>query len=222
MEWDIANGKIRVNPQTLMLAKFREFYDADESLNKEESTDVFMYIYLCSQTDDKAPFFTARLDEVGQLARNQVWYHRECPFDLDLFTPLIEEYKESKSTPDHRILKIYNHKIDQLQVTINGITPTVQEVKDSRGNFRGYATNMGMLTTVMKELNKLLDERDKLKNRISKVSADSAAFRAGKSENLLERRIKSTRNARTRTNTGVEASGTGDEQEGQASPEVLQ
>lgn len=189
MEFDIAHGRIRVKPETLMLAKLRDIYEADDSPNKGLATDILTYVHIAAQIDETAPFFGAREDEIKELAKMNVWHGRECPFDLAMVDAAIDEYRKSKEVGEMRILKIFNRKIDQIQDRIDAVTPQIVEKTDARGNFTGFASNMGMITKVMAELNPLLDEKDKLVQRMKKQSEAEKTFRAGKKQNLLERRL---------------------------------
>lgn len=202
MEFDIVSGRIRVKPETLMIGELRTIWESDDSSSKSEATDILTYIHIVSQTDQSAPYFSAREDEVRFLASSNVWFRRECPYDLTSFEPYIQAYLKSKEDPEVRILKIFNTKIDQLQDTINKIKPEIKETQDSRGNFKGYATNMTMLTGVMKELNKLLQERDSLQQRIKNEAEKEGTYRAGKRQNRLEKRLlESRQNGQASTDT---------------------
>lgn len=208
MEFDIAHGRIRVKPQTLMLAKLRDVYEADDSPNKELATDVLTYLHIAAQVDENAPFFGAREDEIRELAKMNVWHGRDCPFDLAMVEPALEEYKKSKEVGEMRILKIFNRKIDQIQDRIDKVEPQIIEKLGKEGQTIGFATNMGMITKVMAELNPLLDEKDKLVQRMKKQSEAEKTFRAGKKQNLLERRLlqNGQRSQEGATQEGVEGS----------------
>lgn len=189
MEFDIVSGRIRVKPQTLMLAPLRTIYEADDSPTKDTANDALTYIHLCAQIDESAPFFGAREDEIRELAKMNVWYNRTCPFDLTLLEPALEAYKKSKEVGEMRVLKMFSRKIDQLHDKIDVVTPQIVEKVDRHGNMTGFATNMGMITKVMSELNPLLDEKDKLVARMKKASEVEKSYRAGKKQNLLEKRL---------------------------------
>lgn len=189
MEFDIQHGRIRVKPETLMLGELRAIWEADDSPNKELATEVLTYIHIAAQVDEKTPFFNAREDEIRELAKNNVWFQRECRFNLLEVEPALLSYKKSKEVGEMRVLKIFNRKIDQLQDKIDGIEPDIRERISDKGVFLGYASNMKMITDIMAELNPLLDEKDKLTQRMKKQSEIDKTFRAGKKQNLLEKQL---------------------------------
>jgi hypothetical protein len=189
MDFDIANGRIRVKPQTLMLAELRQLWEADDSPNKELATDILTYIHIAAQVDEEAPFFSAREDEVKELAKGNVWFNRVCPFDLVTADSAIKAYRKSKEVGELRTLKIFNKKIDQLQDKIDLVEPQIIEKLDKNGMISGFASNMGMITKIMSELNPLLDEKEKLVTRMKKTSEVEKSYKAGKKQNLLEKRL---------------------------------
>lgn len=201
MEFDIRNGKVVVKPETLMIGELRAIWDADDSPNKPLANEILMYIHIAAQVDEIAPFFGAREDEVRQLAKDQVWFRRECPIQLSDVESALIIYRKSKEVGEMRILKIFNKKIDQLQDKIDTVEPEISTKTDRWGNFTGFATNMGMITKVMSELNPLLDEKDKLANRMKKQSEAEKSFRAGKKQNRLEKMLLTGQQHGTGTET---------------------
>jgi hypothetical protein len=189
MTFDIKNKRVIVDVHTLMIGQLRSIY---EKLEEDVAIRALTYIYVGSQIHSDAPFFSARRDEVQELAWNNSLYG--APQDVknlltrhkDKFTDVIEPYKKAYSTPEVRMLNTFNHQIDELKDLMDKTKPEIAKSTHPTSGVVSFAHNTDAINKVMISLGSLMDTKDKIEAKMRKEAA--GRVRAGKKPSRLEKK----------------------------------
>lgn len=189
MEFDIKNKRIVVDAHTLMIGPLRAIY---EKLPEEVSIPALTYIYVGSQIHPDAPFFSARQDEVQELAwRNSLYGTTDDVKETleqyrDKFTSVFPEYIEAYSTPEVRMLNTFNHQIDELKDLMQKTKPEIVKSTNPNTAVVTFAHNTDAIQKVMVSLGTLMDTKEKIEAKMRKEAA--GRIRAGKKPSRLEKK----------------------------------
>jgi uncharacterized protein YyaL (SSP411 family) len=192
LKFDTTRGKVSVSPSSLLLTELKEIWENDKSETKERATDILTYIHLISQIDAEAPFAQASYSEVEELSARNTWpaqRHRALAvvrwlkryYQID---DRAAAYRKAFETADRRSVRIFDKKIDQLEETIDKTDPIIIK-NDDKGKI-SFSSNMPIITSTMKELSKLMDERDILNAKILRKMGDERQIMGSKKESLME------------------------------------
>lgn len=155
-------------------------YDPDVAIR------VLTYIHIVSRLDPSAPFFSADVKEIHELARRQMFSEAETvEMNWESIDTLSIKYEKAFETPDVRVVKIFNDKIDQIKNMIKDTEPVIVEYATSSGS-KGFSSNVPIITKAMQDLDNLLDAKEKLEARVRKQSVKAGKIMGGKSPSRLE------------------------------------
>lgn len=192
MDFDLKNKRVIVDVHTLMIGGLRAIY---QKLPENISIPALTYIYVASQIHVDAPFFSARKDEVGELAWNNSLYglNDEEKSILnqhkDKFTSIIPDYIDAYATPEVRMLKSFDNQIDKLKDLIDKTTPEIIKSTHPTSGVVSFAHNTDAINKVMISLGSLMDTKDKILAKLRKEAG--GRIRAGKEPSRLEKKIMS-------------------------------
>lgn len=214
--------RIMVDPVSLMIQELNDIYYGTE--DKGHATDVLSYIHLVSQIDPEAPYFASRKDEVVELAARDIWgTDYRTRIDPSVFDDSIVAYLTAFDKPEVRIMRVFNHKIDQLQTMLEGTTPIIEKSTNQKAGTFTYVSNTKFITQVMSDLTDLMDGRDALQARIQQTQQKENKIWGGRRQSFLDKkRLKDAiRKDRTRaTNENPETTLRQTPAETRVSPEV--
>ena len=98
-------------------------YDPDVAIR------VLTYVHIASKIDPRAPFFTADEKEVRDLAMMNIFTPAERKiYKHEEFEDYKKWYEKENETPELRMVKIFNDKIDQIREMIKSTKPQVVSV----------------------------------------------------------------------------------------------
>lgn len=171
----------------------KEIYDEDNSPNKEDATTFFKYIHIRSQLDPQAPFYTADIHEIDQLARKDIYGDMNYDFGMnslingnDNADEVLKKYIEAYSSPENRVILSFNKKIDQFKKLIDDTNP---EIKHNAAK-NTYTSNVTLLIKLMTEIEEVITARDRLAQIAKKEDVGKGKVRAGAKPSLLEAKHK--------------------------------
>lgn len=180
-------NRVEVDAYSLMIDALKDIWDKDRSRTKEKAIEMLSYIHLSSQIDPEAPFFASAKHEVKQLAMRNIWRDKP-PKGIEKYDDAIEEYKKAYESPEVRIISTFNNKIDEIKILLDDTKPKLTENYNDKTGVTTYASNIGIITKAMKEIDELMDEKEKLEQRVRRQSAMSIQTLGSKKPNRRERR----------------------------------
>ncbi len=188
--FDQINGKAVLNATHLILIP--EFQVLQRKLTPEMISRVFTYIHCIAKVDSKAPFFTADDAEVDALAKRN-YFTEDHPFPederiVDAIQKALDAYLKAYETPEARVLKLFNSKIDQLSTMIKDTTPKIEENTNPTTNAVTFSSNVDILTKAMEKIDSLMVTKSKLEAKLrNESSGKGGSVRGGKKPSKLER-----------------------------------
>lgn len=203
LKFDLSSHRIVVDPKSLMISELRECYDNDPDPLKRGAIDVLSYVHLVSQIDPSAPYFSAREDEVETLAAIDIFgrdYDKRLVI-LDSFLTLTQAYQKAFEKPENRIVKTFNHKLDQLQDMLADVKPEIQKSINGKTGTFTFVSNTRAIMQVMKDLDEVMDAKEQLEERIKDKRLKEVKIRGNKKESFLEKTRMAEAGRRTRTFT---------------------
>lgn len=189
MEFNIKEKKVVVDAHTLMIGELRQIYN---KLPEDLAIAALTYIYVASQIHVDAPFFSARKDEVQELAWRNALYgisdkdKKELNKHRDKFTSVIPKYVEAYSIPEVRMLNSFNSQIDKLKDLIDQTDPEIVKSTHPTSGVVSFAHNTDAINKVMVSLGSLMDTKEKIEAKLRKEAAGKV--RAGKKPSRLEKK----------------------------------
>jgi len=189
MEFDLKNKRVIIDAHSLMIGPLRKIY---ESLPEDISIPALTYVYVASQIHVDAPFFSARKDEVNELAwRNSLYGLPSDQKDTlnkykEKFTSIIPDYVEAYATPEVRMLKSFDTQIDKLKDLIDVTVPEIVKSIHPTSGVVSFAHNTDAINKVMVSLGSLMDTKEKIEAKLRKEA--SSKVRAGKKPSRLEKK----------------------------------
>ena len=167
-----------------MLASMRKIYEEDESTNKEDSTKYFTYIHLVSQIDPEAPYFRTPMRDTIRGAKKDCFGDADYMFeDEEAVEAMVKEYQEAHSTPEWRIIKSFDLKINQLKDLLDDTEPEITQNEKTKA----FASNIPIITKTMQDIEIVIITRDKLIAIAKKEQSAGGKVRADATPSLLER-----------------------------------
>ena len=192
MEFNLKNKRVVVDAHTLMIGALKAIY---QKLPENISIPALTYIYVASQIHVDAPFFSARKDEVDELAWNNSLYglNDEEKGTLNQhkakFTSVIPDYIDAYASPEVRMLKSFDNQIDKLKDLIDKTIPEICKSINPTSGVISFAHNTDAINKVMISLGSLMDTKDKILAKLRKEAGGKV--RAGKKPSRLEKKHKS-------------------------------
>lgn len=185
--FDQVNGKAVLDATHLILIP--EFKVLQRKLTPEMTSRVFTYIHVISKVDTKAPFFLSDDAEIDALAKRN-YFTVEYPYPNDIQDKIdaaLNAYLKAYETPEARVLKLFNSKIDQLSTMIKDTTPKIKENKNPTTNAITFSSNVDILTKAMEKIDSLMVTKSKLEAKLKNESDGKGSVRGGKKPSKLER-----------------------------------
>lgn len=178
----LKDRKVQIKAQDLFLADMKKIYEEDKSQNKEDSTKHFTYIHLVSQIDPEAPFYRAPLAEVVKSAKKEIYGDPNYLFDdEEAVDELVTKYQQAHSTPEWRIIKSFDTKIDQLRDLMDETVPEIKETKNGT-----FAANTQIIVKTLQDIESIIKSRDALIALAKKEESTGGRVRADAKPGLLE------------------------------------
>lgn len=203
LKFDLSSHRIVVDPKSLMISELREVYENDSDPLKRNAINILSYIHLASQIDPAAPYFSAREDEVETLAAIDIFGrdYAERGVVLDSFLNLTQAYQKAFEKPENRIVKSFNHKLDQLQDMLEKVRPEIEKSINLKTGTFTYVSNTRSIMQVMKDLDEVMDAKEQLEERIKDKRLKDVKIRGGKKESYLEKTRLAREGRKSRTFT---------------------
>ena len=181
------NGRAVLDATHLLLIP--EFRRLQRKLTPEMTSRVFTFIHAIAKVDPKAPFFTADDAEIVALAKRN-YFTEEYPYPnevQDKITAALNAYLKAYETPEARVLKLFNSKIDQLSTMIKDTTPKIEENTNPTTGAITFSSNVDILTKAMEKIDSLMVTKSKLEAKLRNESDGKGVVRGGKKPSKLER-----------------------------------
>lgn len=195
MKFSREHNRVIVDAHGLMIAEIREVWNSDRARNREKATAIISYVHLAAQIDSEAPFFNAKDDEVKALASQNIWRNNP-PRALENYDITIEAYQKAYETADVRIVKSFTRKIDQMKTLMDDTAPKIEENIHPVSGATTFASNTKIITDIMGSIDVLMNEREKLEQRIKRQAQQGITTLGAKKPSRLEQRLINKRNDR--------------------------
>lgn len=161
----------------------KKIYEEDKSPNKEESTKHFTYVHLVAQIDPDAPYYRTPLRDTVRSAKKEVYGDPDYLFeDEEKVDELVREYQKAHSTPEWRIIKSFDTKIDQFKDLLDITAPEI----DKNPKTNAFQSNGKIIADMMKDIESLISTRDRLIAIAKKEASSGGKVRADATPGLLE------------------------------------
>lgn len=187
MTFSREKNRVEVDAYGLMIDEIRAIWEADRTRIKEKATALISYVHLAAQIDPEAPFFGAKEDEAKGLAAKNIWRDK-IPRTIDNYDVAIKAYIDAYETADVRVMKTYSKKIDELEEIISDTKPKIEENINDKTGAVTFSTNIKIISDTMKDMNSLMDEKEKLEQRIKRQEMQNISTLGGKTPSRLEKR----------------------------------
>ena len=187
MTFSREKNRVVVDAYALMIDEIRVIWQRDRTRIKDKATELISYVHLAAQIDPEAPFFSSREDEVKGLVAQNLW-RSSPPRNLEQYDDTITAYQEVYETAGVRILKSFTLKIDEIKDLIDDEKPKIQENYNEKSGSTTYATNIKIITSAMREINGLMDEQEKLEQRLKRQDLQAISTLGEKKPSRLEKR----------------------------------
>lgn len=151
--FDIVNGTVVLNPNSLVIPEFKKIWDRDKSKTKEQATKEISYIvFLC---DFNSPYNSFRENDRDKVVKQDFLKDESWEPDT-LIVEGIKKYKLLQETPLLNMLRAamnvvnkttdYFNKVDYDEVDDRGkVKYTVSEVFKAMANMGGAINQLRML-----------------------------------------------------------------------------
>jgi hypothetical protein len=187
MTFSRERNRVVVDAYALMIDEIRIIWQKDRTRIKDKATELISYVHLASQIDPEAPFFSSKEEEVKRLVIQNIWRNAP-PRNLEQYDDTITAYQEVYETAGVRILKSFTVKIDEIKDLIDEQKPRIEENFNEKSGATTFATNIKMITDAMKEINGLMDEQEKLEQRLKRQDLQAISTLGEKKPSRLEKR----------------------------------
>jgi hypothetical protein len=180
-------NRVTVDAYALMIDEIRAIWEKDRTRIKDKATELISYVHLSSQIDPEAPFFSSKEDEVKALVAQNIWRNAP-PRNLEQYDDTITAYQDVYETAGVRILKSFTLKIDEIKDLIDDEKPKIEENYNEKSGATTFATNIKIITSAMREINGLMDEQEKLEQRLKRQDLQAISTLGEKKPSRLEQR----------------------------------
>jgi hypothetical protein len=188
LKFDIIQGKVRIDPQNvLMIPELKNLFDLFQG---EVRDRVFTYVHVVARLDPAAPFFSSDAEELPQLAKRN-YFSNTIPFPEDktaIIDLAVNAYIRAYETPDVRILKLFDDKIDEIKKMIKDTTPQIAENHNPTNGAITFTSNIDIITKAMEKIDGLLVVKERLEAKIKNQTGNKGSIRGGKQPSMLEKR----------------------------------
>ena len=181
------NGRAILDATHIILIP--EFRRLQRKLTPEMTSRVFTFIHAIAKVDPKAPFFSADDAEIEALAKRN-YFTEEYPYPdevQDKIDAALNAYLKAYETPEARVLKLFNSKIDQLSTMIKKTVPKIEENTNPTTGAVTFSSNVDILTKAMEKIDSLMVTKSKLEAKLKNESDGKGSVRGGKKPSKLER-----------------------------------
>lgn len=183
LHFNIQKGQVVLDAMSMTLKSVKEIY---KDYDPDVAIRVLTYIHVVSRMDPTAPFFSADVKEIHELSKRQFFPEDEwATINWENVDKLADKYEKVYETPELRVVKIFNDKIDQIREMIKDTTPSIVGYITTSGS-KGFSSNVPIITKAMQDLDSLLDAKEKLEARVRKQSAKAGKIMGGKAPSRLE------------------------------------
>lgn len=180
------NGKVVIDAYTRMISEIEEVVEKFKE-DPDEGIRVLTYIHLCARIDPKAPFFEASETDIWELAERNVWRGEPQEKEaIESYKKVVSPYRAAFSGPESNAITIFNDKIYQIQRLIKDTKPEIVKYETAAGS-KGFASNVATISKAMKDLDDLLDAKEKLQARLQKHVQKEGKIQGKKQPSRLER-----------------------------------
>tara|TARA_R100001163_G_C5046236_1_gene183530 strand:- start:222 stop:761 length:540 start_codon:yes stop_codon:yes gene_type:complete len=176
--FDLKNGNIVLNPDSLAIPAFKKIWDKDKTKNKEKATREISFVYfMCDYHSPYAvyPVHKKRDTIVKDFMRDETW--KESPEILEA----VEAYTNFQETHTMRLMKAAKGAADKLA----GYFEAVDFLKtDDNGKPIFTAKDVAYN---LEKVGSIVDSLDKLETRIKKEVKTESRVRGGGEIGMYER-----------------------------------
>lgn len=197
MKFIRSSFRVEVDPKSLMLAPLLDIWNNDQSVTKDYANKLLTYVHIVSRIDPDAPFYNSDPGEVPFLAKSQIYRNIEHQFTQEeelLIDQAIEVYIKANEIVDERLLKTYSDKLDQMRLELGLKKFEIVRNKNGLTGVVTFASNSKIITDSMKDIDKILDVRDALQERLDNAKSSKARYKADRKPSFLETQLAKVQN----------------------------
>lgn len=186
--------QVLIDAQHLMLIP--ELKRINRMFKKDVRERIFTYIHVCARLDPKAPFFTADPNEIEALAQRNYFIEETDadgafptdPKSIKLITDGLKAYVKAYESPEVRMVRIFNDKIDQIRKLVKDTNPEIVKTTNPTTGAVSFSSNVDILTKSMEKIDSLMATKERLEAKIRRESEGKGSVRGGKKPSRLERK----------------------------------
>ena len=182
--FDIVNGKVVMNPQTLVMPEFRCLWDRDKSKEKYKAILEISYIvFLCDESISN-PYRAYR--ENDRVSLRFSWSSLSKYWEADKeIKAAIKKFKQVTQTTNTRLLIKAKSGAEKLADYFNDVDFTVKD-KDGKPSYsaRELASNLAAVGSIVKSLNQLEEmvKKEQLESQTVRGGGDIGFYEVPRSD----------------------------------------
>lgn len=170
IKFTIVKGKLALDPN---IALFKELKDVYDLKNGEK---LLQLVYFRHSTDADNPFKDLDIrvmdENILQVVFNKsTWKELKLSEnDITLFKKAEELFLFYNATPEARLLKSMNRKMDQIAVMLDDNDPVIEETTTSSGEIK-FNTNLTIILNAFTKVETMIKSKTLLNNAILKAES---------------------------------------------------
>lgn len=168
IRFTIVGGKIVLDPNIVLFKELRELYNAPDGQK------FLQVIYYTHSTEADNPF-TGLDDRVLEenilraVFNKSTWKELKVPKATEaLFEAATEVFLKYNSTPEIRMLKSIDKKIDEIATMLDDNIPTIEESVTNSGETK-FNSNLPIMLNAFSKLEIIMKSKGLLQNAIAKT-----------------------------------------------------
>lgn len=168
IRFTIVGGKLVLDPNIVLFKELQELYDV------ADGQKFLQVIYYTHSTEADNPFsgLDARVLEENILRavfNKSSWKELKVSKDIELkFNTATDLFLKYNSTPEIRMLKSIDRKIDEISTMLDDNIPTIEESVTNSGETK-FNSNLPIMLSAFAKLETIMKSKGLLQNAITKT-----------------------------------------------------
>jgi seryl-tRNA synthetase len=165
---DFKNDEVILTPE-FKLAK--EFDNILKKVPKKRANQILLYIFLMCDRSDQNLLRDVEAVFKEEQCLSRAFNSASTKFSEDeqaLIADAMTAYRIFNDTPEDRLLRSIDLKMEQLSTMLNSTTPEIQR-NVSKDNSVSFSSNLKIITDAIKEISNLMATKEKVTANIMKL-----------------------------------------------------
>lgn len=185
LQFEIDKERVVLKADQLGIKEVADIWKGDKSPNKEKANKLLLYVYYSMDVD--SPFNDLPPDQRDETAFRNVYGPQGSlsKKEQEQVQALKDRYEELNDNSSKRLLRTFSDRIDDMRKLLNDTKPEIERIEDDKGKV-SYVHNTSIITKMMTELSKIIEQRDDLEDKIIARQA-KGKIRGGNKASYLEK-----------------------------------